>query len=203
MSKEIKGIIDHALQYKKVKKDDAQSIIKDVYWNYPELKEQMAMLYSYFMPAMPKRAVSMFEWVAKATYAKDIRVIYRYVYCDGSFLIGTDGVRLNYVPSDGREVGYYHPITGDKVQEDTRFPDWQRVIPPADEGAKVDCALSDLHVVEDYKTQCLVIDYVKFNRQYVLDALNGENTLKGYIARGVLCLDLPGERHAVIMSMRD
>ena len=202
MSKEIEGIIDLALQYKKVKKDAAQSIIKDVYWNYPELKEQMAMLYSYFMPAMPKRAASMFEWVAKATDAKDRRVIYRYVYCDGS-LIGTDGHRMHYALTDGREVGYYHPITGDKVQEDTRFPDWQRVIPPADEGVKVDCALSDLHVVEHYKTPCLVIEGSKFNRQYVLEALNGEEQLKGYISRGILCLDLPGDRHAVIMGMRD
>ena len=203
MSKEIEGIIDRALQYKKVKKDEAQGIIKDVYWKYPELVEHMAMLYSYFMPAMPKRAVSMFEWVAKATYAKCTNPVLKFVYCYGSFLIGTDSHRLHYVPSDRQEVGYYHPITGDKVQEDTRFPDWLRVIPPADEGAKVDCALSDLHVVEDYKTPCLVIEGSKFNRQYVLEALNGENTLRGYVSRGILCLDLPGERHAVIMSMRD
>jgi hypothetical protein len=203
MSKEIEGIIDRALQYKKVTKDDAQRIIKDIYWSFPELKEQMARLYSYFMPPMPKRVASMFKWVAKATYAKDRRVIYRYVYCDGSFLIGTDGVRLNYVPSDGREVGYYHPITGDKVQEDTRFPDWLRVIPPADEGKKIDCALSDLHVVEHYKTQRLVIDGIEFNRQCVLEALNGEESLNGYVSRGVLCLDLPGDCHAVIMSLRD
>ena len=203
MSKEIEGIIDRALQYKKVKKDDAQSIIKDIYGNFPELKEQMAMLYSYFMPAMPKRAVSMFEWVAKATNAKDRRVICRYVYCDGSFLIGTDSFRLNYVPSDGRDVGYYHPITGDKVQECTCFPYWQSVIPPADKGVKVDCAISDLHVVEVYKTPCLVIEGRKFNRQYVLEALNGKESLNGYVSEGVLCLDLPGDRHAVIMGKRD
>ena len=203
MSKEIEGIIDRALQYKKVKKDDAQRIIKDIYWSLPELKEQMARLYSYFIPAMPKRAATMFEWVAKATRAKDVRQFCQFVYCDGSFLIGTDNHRLHYAPADGREAGYYHPITGDKVQEDARFPDWQRVIPPADEGAKVDCALSDLHVVEDYKTPCLVIEGSKFNRQYVLEALNGEDQLKGYVSRGILCLDLPGERHAVIMSLRD
>ena len=203
MSKEIEGIIDRALQYKKVKKDDAQSIIKDIYWNFPELKEQMAMLYTYFMPPMPKRAVSMFEWVAKATNAKCTNPVLKFVYCDGSFLIGTDSHRLHYALTDGREVGYYHAITGDKVQEDSRFPDWLRVIPPADEGKKIDCLLSDLHAVEHYKTQCLVIDYVKFNRQYVLDALNGEEQLKGYVSRGILCLDLPGERHAVIMSLRD
>ena len=203
MSKEIEGIIDRALQYKKVKKDEAQNIIKDVYWNYPELVEQMAMLYSYFMPPMPKRAATMFEWAAKATYAKDVRQYCQFVYCDGKFIICTDGHRLHYAPSDGREVGYYHAITGDKVQEDSRFPDWLRVIPPADEGVKVDCALSDLHVVEHYKTPCLVIEGVKFNRQYVLEALNGENTLRGYVSRGILFLDLPGERHAVIMSLRD
>ena len=174
MSKEIEGIIDRALQCKKVKKDEAQGIIKDVYWKYPELVEHMAMLYSYFMPAMPKRAATMFEWVAKATNAKDVRRFCQFVHCDGKFIICSDGHRLHYAPSDGREVGYYHPITGDKVQEDARFPDWQRVIPPADEESKkVDCLLSDLHATEHYKTQCLVIDYVKFNRQYVLEALNG------------------------------
>ena len=203
MSKEIEGIIDRALQYKKVKKDEAQGIIKDVYWNYPELVEHMAMLYSYFMPAMPKRVATMFGWIAKATYAKDVRQFCQFVYCDGSFLIGTDNHRLHYAPADGREAGYYHPITGDKVQEASRFPDWLRVIPPADEGAKVDCALSDLHVVEPYKTQCLVIEGSKFNRQYVLEALNGENTLRGYVSRGILCLDLQGNAHAVIMSLRD
>ena len=83
MSKEIEGIIDRALQYKKVKKDDAQRIIKDVYWSFPELKEQMARLYSYFMPPMPSRAKSLFEWVAKATDAKDVRQICQFVYCDG------------------------------------------------------------------------------------------------------------------------
>ena len=203
MSKEAEGIIDRALQYKKVKKDDAQRIIKDIYWSFPELKEQMAMLYSYFMPAMPKRAASMFEWVAKATYAKDVRQYCQFVYCDGSFLIGTDNHRMHYALTDGREVGYYHAITGDKVQEDARFPDWQRVIPPADKGREVDCALSDLHVVEPYETQCLVIEGSKFNRQYVLEALNGENTLRGYVSRGILCLDLQGNAHAVIMSLRD
>ena len=163
----------------------------------------MAMLYSYFMQPMPSRTKSLFEWVAKATKLDNTGPIFRFVYCDGSFVIGTASHRMHYAPADGREVGYYHPITGDKVQEDSRFPDWQRVIPPADEGGKVDCALSDLHVVEHYKTQCLVINYVRFNRQYVLEALNGENTLRGYVSRGILFLDLPGERHAVIMSLRD
>ena len=203
MSKEIEGIIDRALQYKKVKKDDAQSIIKDVYWKHPELAEDMAMLYSYFMPPMPKRAATMFEWVAKATDAKDVRQICKFVYYDGSFLIGTDGRRLHYAPADGREVGYYHAITGDKVQENASFPDWRRAIPSNKDSKKVDCLLSDLHATEHYKTQCLVIDYVKFNRQYVLEALNGEEQLKGYVSRGILCLDLPGERHAVIMRLRD
>ena len=203
MSKEIEGIIDRALQYKKIKKEKAQEIIKGIYWNYPELADLMAMLYSYFMPAMPKRAVTMFEWVAKATKLNNIGPIFRFIYCDGSFLVGTDGHRLHYAPTDGRETGYYHPITGDKVQEGSHFPDWQRVIPPADEGGKVDCALSDLHVVEHYKTQCLVIEGSKFNRQYVLEALNGEEQLKGYVSRGGLCLDLPGDRHAVIMGIRD
>ena len=203
MSKEIEGIIDRALQYKKVKKDEAQGIIKDVYWKYPELVEHMAMLYSYFMPAMPKRAATMFEWVAKATYAKDVRQYCQFVYCDGSFLIGTDNHRMHYALTDGREVGYYHAITGDKVQENSRFPDWRRVIPSNEESKKVDCLLSDLHATEHYKTQFLVIEGSKFNRQYVLEALNGESTLRGYVSRGILCLDLPGERHAVIMSMRD
>ena len=203
MIKEIEGIIDRALQYKKVKKEEAQSIIKDIYWNYPELKEQMAMLYTYFMPPMPSRAKSLFEWVAKATKLDNTGPIFRFVYCDGSFLIGTDNHRMHYALTDGREVGYYHAITGDKVQENSRFLDWQRVIPPADEGVKVDCALSDLHVVEHYKTQFLVIEGSKFNRQYVLETLNGENTLRGYVSRGILCLDLPGERHAVIMSLRE
>ena len=203
MSKEIEGIIDRALQYKKVKKDDAQSIIKDVYWNFPELAEKMAVLYSYFMPPMPSRAKSLFERVAKATSAKDVRQICKFVYCDGSFLIGTDGHRLHYAPADGREVGYYHPITGDKVQEDSRFPDWRLVIPSSEESKKVDCLLSDLHAVEHYKTQCLVIEGSKFNRQYVLEALNGENTLRGYVSRGILCLDLQGNAHAVIMGLRD
>ena len=203
MSEEIEGIIDRALQYKKIKKADAQSIIKDIYWNFPELKEQMAMLYSYFMPAMPKRAASMFEWVAKATCAKCDEPVLKFVYCDGSFLIGTDSHRLHYALTDGREVGYYHAITGDKVQEATRFPDWLRLIPPADEGVKVDCALSDLHVVGHYETQCLVIGGRTFNRQYVLEALNGENTLRGYVSRGILCLALHGNAQALIMSLRD
>ena len=203
MSKEIEGIIDRALQYKKVKKDDAQSIIKDIYWKHPELAEDMAMLYTYFMPAMPKRAASMFKWVAKATDAKCTNPVLKFAYCDGSFLIGTDSHRMHYAPADGRDVGYYHPITGDKVQEDTRFPDWRLVIPSNEESKKVDCLLSDLHAAEHYKTQCLVIDYVKFNRQYVLEALNGEEQLKGYVPRGILCLDLPGDRHAVITSLRD
>ena len=129
MSKEIEGIIDRALQYKKVKKDDAQRIIKDIYWSFPELKEQMARLYSYFMPAMPKRAVTSFEWVAKATNAKCTNPVLKFAYCDGSFLIGTDSYRLHYAPADGREVGYYHAITGDKVQENASFPDWRRAIP--------------------------------------------------------------------------
>jgi len=205
MSKEIEGIIDRALQYKKVKKYDAQSIIKDIYWNFPELKEQMAMLYSYFMPPMPKRAVTSFGWVAKATNAKDARQFCQFVYCDEKFIIGTDGHRLHYIPTDGRKGGYYHPITGDKVNgEIMRFPDWRRVIPPKDEDSKkVNCALSNLHATEHYKTHCLVIEGRKFNRQYVLEALNGEDALKGYITRGVLCLDLPEDRHAIIMGMRD
>ena len=203
MSKEIEGIIDRALQYKKVKKDVAQSIIKDIYRNFPELKEQMSVLYSYFMPAMPKRAGTMFAWVAKATNAKDARQICQFVYCDGSFLIGTDGHRLHYALTDGREVGYYHAITGDKVQQNIQFPNWRRVIPSAEESRKVDCLLSDLHAVECYKIPCLVIEGSKFNRRYVLDALNGENTLRGYVSRSILCLDLPGDRRAVIMGMRE
>ena len=202
-------LINEAIKYSRVSKGEAQKIVKSLYERHPESIKELGMLYAYFMPPMPKSAKSNFAWVAKACNPKDVsRPFSCYVFAtDNGELVATEGPRLHLSKSEGREPGYYHPKTEEKVNEEFIYPDFRRVIPDKEGRILTELKLSDLETIELGKTLFLVIENehgkTAFNKKYILDAANGDDTPSVYIEqneRPRILLIEKGEQKAVIMG---
>lgn len=73
-----------------------------------ELNAELARLYANFMPAVPKRPASMFDWVAKCIAEADIRQELNYVHVTEQHITATDGCRIHRAPNaGGMPPGYY------------------------------------------------------------------------------------------------
>ena len=101
-------------------------------------RDTLAELYRWFMPARPAKAISLFDWVAKACAGdKEARDYLRYVHVTTDHIEASDGHRLHRVErlkdkpdGDGLAPGYYFP-NGDRVGDPDmyRWPNTDAVIP--------------------------------------------------------------------------
>lgn len=118
----------------KPKKSEAQSTLESIYEKADltqEQKTELARLYNYFMPAIPKKPKSDEQWVQKAAANKDVRKQINFVYADPKgYLVATDGHRMHWIDLPAMyEHGYYCPKTLNKIHDvdEMQYPDWQRV----------------------------------------------------------------------------
>lgn len=132
------NITTFAASCRKAEKRKVQKLLEQ-FFNMPELdsyKIELAEAYNYFMPAKVAKPKSVFDWVALAVSTDKIRPFLCNVYCDGINIVATDGARLHLAPNDGRAIGFYCPITGNKIDlgeyYKNSFPDYRRVIPHDD-----------------------------------------------------------------------
>jgi len=89
---------------------------------------QIESLLKYFLPASPAVPKTPEQWCAKAVAGKnDVRYYLRYLYSDGSRLVGTDGHRMHLTSTDWAE-GFYCPKTGARVDIDAKYPDIGHVL---------------------------------------------------------------------------
>lgn len=133
---EISDIAKRAYVTKKLSKAGAHELLVDIIHQLDskavdkELIDKFAPLYRYFMDrrAKPRTAE---QWVALAVpRTKDVRYYLNYVYCDGAYMVATDGHRLHVI-EDTREAGYYDKALN-KLEEKSfaQYPDYWSVIPP-------------------------------------------------------------------------
>lgn len=103
--------------------------------NLDEHRENLAKLYAYFMPTLPKKAKTPFQWLAQAAAKNDAREYLRFVYVNGDEAVATDGYRLHLLRHTGWTPGWYNPSTGDGATppETDRYPDYGRIIPKGNE----------------------------------------------------------------------
>ena len=91
---------------------------------------EVAALYAHFMPKTVRASAGVFDfaWVARAMAKKDVRYHLNYIYSDGARTIATDGQRLHILTGQSLQQGYY-TAAGDRVGDDAKYEDIDRVIP--------------------------------------------------------------------------
>lgn len=179
----------------------------------------LATLYSFFLPAPPARCKTPEQWVAKVVAGRDdARYYLRYVYSNGSRLMATDGHRLHYWVTDTYPKGFYD-VALNPVTVDANFPDIDRVIPKR---GRVDVektfTLADLEAVDasartDKGSAKIACQFPGdkaakqgFNRQYLLQALNGAKEVellgRSTLKRSILISGPFPDCYAVLMPMK-
>lgn len=165
----------------KMKKDDVQAFIKNLYDTASDdIKKDLAAIYKYFTPAMPKVTKCPLMWVYKATEKSATRPYLNHSYSDGENLVATDGHRLHYIKTD-LEQGYYDS-KGVKIDYDGNFPEYKRVLPEPKHKQEIDFSKLELKANDRAKK---IIQYVLplngkehlFDKKIVDEALNGLTTV--------------------------
>lgn len=162
----------------KMKKDDVQAFIKNLYDTASDdIKKDLAAIYKYFTPSMPKVTKCPLMWVYKAVSKEAAREYLNHSYSDGTHLIATDGYRLHYIKTD-LEKGFYDS-KGVQIDFEGNFPDFERIVPEAKHSQEVDFSKLELKTSERGKK---IIQYVLplngkehlFDKKIVDEALNGQ-----------------------------
>jgi hypothetical protein len=151
----------------------------------PLAPDQIDSLLRYFAPALPKRAKTAEQWVAKAVNPNDGRDYLRYVYVSNGVACGSDGHRVHRCRTTWPD-GYYDPKTQllvDFKPGGVGFPEVDRFF--YREGKGPVCSLEDLETgglaIGPGKRKGL-IEYnrvpegVAVKRKYLMDATNGAET---------------------------
>lgn len=186
---------------RKLKKHEAQAIIESLYNGHAADPKDLAALYKYFMPAIPKRCDPV-AWVAKARSKEQVRVYLTQSYSDGKYLIATDGHRMHWIETD-LPAGYYDH-DGQLIDIDGTFPDWKRVIPQCDSTLDFDATTAELGIHRNSPTY--IINGQHFNKAYVDDILNGETkatvSYRSDDPRGPILFDSLPHGKAVVIPIR-
>lgn len=164
---------------KKATKAEAYALIVDMKTGRRELyPEDIDALLLYFAPALPKKAKTVEQWVAKAAAdAKEGREYLRYLYVKDGIVMASDGHRAHRGKTTLGD-GYYCPRTFASVDFDGAFPDLNRMYPDRKRLAEFDVAELDRGATTNEKTSKTltyrrVPDGTAVNEAYLVDALNG------------------------------
>ena len=187
-----------AIIVKKPSKKEAHEIIKELYAQAPDdvTSANLAKLYSFFMPPIPKNPKTPFDWVAGAMGSGDVRYYLNYVHVDADHIEATDGHRAHRVANtNGLPSGFYNKA-GDKVHESdfANFPNVSRVIPDAKDRQPEDLKVSQIPV----ETQNGVIVYRLPNGTAI-----DKRYLDKCIGSGVATIGTWGANHSIRVDMDD
>jgi hypothetical protein len=191
---------------KKPSKKVAHEIIKELYAQAPddETSANLAKLYKYFMPPIPKTPKTPFDWVAGAMGVNDVRYYLNYVHVDADHIEATDGHRAHRVANtNGLPSGFYNKA-GDKVHEPAfaDFPNISRVIPDAKDLQLEDVQASQLPV-ETGESEIIyrLPNGAAVSKRYLDKCIgSGSATIGTRNAKDGIRVDMEG-RVAVIMPM--
>lgn len=175
---------------KKPSKSDAQNYIEAIYNNTDDSqeREQLASLYKYFQPTLPRKCKNIFNWVAKARSKDKCRHYITQSYCRKGNIYATNGhVMYIYTTSERRFSEYegYIDEKGNKIEFNATFPDVERVIP--ERNLKYSFSMDDINIIKDdkgiqYGTFYISGVIAKLNLKYLLDTLNGETQATIYLS---------------------
>lgn len=115
---------------RKPRKKEAQEIIQHIAELYPEHLNNLALLYNYFMPAIPKRPKTPFNWVATAAGVADVRYYLNYIYVTEKRIVATDGNSLHVTKNVEKSIPGYYLSNGAWFEKCSwaRYPDIDRVL---------------------------------------------------------------------------
>lgn len=164
---------------KKARKAEAYALVVSMKTGRHEMNpDDIDSLLLYFAPALPKKAKTVEQWVAKAAAnQKEHREYLRYLYVKEGVIMASDGQRAHRGKTTLAD-GYYCPHTLIPVDFDYRYPDFNRVYPDRkrleefevtdlDRGAILDKRISR---TTPYRR---VPDAVAVREAHLVDALNG------------------------------
>lgn len=173
------NIQTQAAKFGKMSKGLTQTFIKELYnksTNEDE-KGDLAMLYAYFMPAIPKKSKDLFNWVYKASCKpSERRPTLDNVYSDGEYLYGSDGHVIHYIKTDLPE-GRYNQLK-EKIETDCDYAYIKRFL-FAGESKKYKIDMKDAEIKgENKEDMCCTFKledrYIRLNKNYLETILNGE-----------------------------
>jgi len=169
---------NHGACHEKPKKDTCVRHIIDLI-NGEELTDQnLAELYKFFMPPIPKAKKTPEQWVATAIGDKDVRFYLNYVYVDKEWVIGSNGHHLHRVHNDNNlEPGYYLPspaggqgIVLAEPPDFATYPQVESVIPASKKGG-VKFTVDDLEINKEQLAagSSKMVDVYKFPKRLIGD----------------------------------
>ena len=166
-------MIQIANNIKKPSKKDCLKILKEMAVLYPDSMHEFAKLYTYFMPGIPIKPKTVFQWVAKAvSNPKYCKELLKLVYIDKENIVATDDYRLHVAPnSDNLEPGYYCPKTSDYLYplDKYDYPDYKKLLSNV-EGHSIQVKTTTLKEVNQIIRVCLN-EGPEVNKKYLDDAL--------------------------------
>jgi len=170
----INQIVTMACNISKVKKADCLGIVHDFIesGNAPD-ENQLAQLYSFFLPPVPANPKTPLDWIRKAVADnKEVRYYLHYIYSEDGVTISTDGHRMHMADNIDQtsEPGFYSPH-GVKVDVDAKYPDWKRVVPAQNTSQTVTLADCECRDLGNWGVAVNVIGATWINRKYLLDAV--------------------------------
>jgi hypothetical protein len=192
------------------KADMYETLIDIITSDEPPTVDQLASLYCAYVPPVPATPKTALQWLRKAmANSKEVRYYLRYIYKDGDMVVATDGHRLHMVESDNipeLDGNGFHDAMGVPVDVDSKYPDWQRIIPKPDKTEIIqlnDCEVRKagkwhgINIIDD----CWVnVDYLKqsIGKDKTVLILNSESCKGGTSAVLIQC----EHGQAVIMPIR-
>lgn len=128
------NIAQVAQSFKKPTKREALEIVLGLYENNPN--NELAKLYKFFEPSVPKNPKTVEGWILKACADKKDIDYLQYVYSDGETLVATNGYRLHLCRNVKWLEGYY-----DKaflpINLSYTYPKFENIISPEREARQV------------------------------------------------------------------
>lgn len=140
----------------------------------------LQQLYKYFTPPLPKKAKTVFDYVAKFAAIKDARYFLNDVYVSdkgiASEVMATNGHMLAWA-NTSLEPGFYDPKSGAKTDKDARFPDIHSIT-SGYESAKLDhYDIADLPVYTNEGITVYEIGGLFFQKSYIDIMANSAKTI--------------------------
>ena len=195
----------------RAKKQDAWHTVQDIIrrGGIPE-PAQLATLYSFFTPPIPKAPKNEFDWVARAVGGpKEIRIQLQLLHALNGVLYATDGHRIHYTPT--ALVDGYYDTNGHSVTScDIRYPDVLRLAcSTGNNWSSTDQTTVAHHTINGKQANVLQSGEVRILQKYFNDAMS----LPGTECQGVrephqalkfeaINLRFGNGRGAVIMPVR-
>ena len=195
--------------HSKPKKKGVQNIIEKLYSNTDdvELRKELAEIYKFFMPAIPKRTESQTEWAFKACskgkHAEN-RPQLKYTYSLNGYLYGIDGQRMHWIKTELPE-GFYDQNGKSIDNYGYTFPAVERLTHNNEEPlVRENIIISDLAIENIKGVMCYMISDRYYNKVFIDDAINGEPTA---IAKTFEDINssiqlIVGDKKAIIMPIR-